>query len=603
MGEHPIAGESHSIHRNSEAVIMLNAIAERDLFQRLRMRHGLRLLAHLLATSRLRASVVVILTCVFWGGMFCVFLGGFQVLDSAIPHAPIKAQTIHAIYNIFFLSLLAMLAVSSGIILYGLLFDSEEVRYLLTTPASAERIVLHKFQEAIVLSCWGFVLLGSPLLVAYGVQANAPWYYFALLLPFLVSFVFLPTGLGAIVCLLMVTFLPRIRMHALIAVCILLGAAGIYFGWSVLTENPNDIMTPLWFQDMVARLRHSEQRLLPSYWLSSGLLEAAHPTSDDEVTSWRESLGFLAVLISNALLVPVVVAWAGGKLLRPAFSQLMGIGRSGRPVTSSWMDKLATRLASPFPKPVQLLLVKDLRLFRRDPLRWTQFLIFFGLLGLYFVNVRRFHYDEPLESWMTLIGFLNLGVVGLIQSTFTTRFIFPMISMEGRRFWILGTLPVNRDLILWGKLLFAATVSIVPCGVLIFLSDFMLQIVARTPLIAAIHQLLCLSICIGLAAIAVGLGAKFPNLREPSPAKIAAGFGGTLNLVVSAGFIVISVLISAVPGYYWVERRDTQLVNDWFQLGSTSTLIVATAISLLLGIIATYVPLRIGLKAFRRMEP
>jgi hypothetical protein len=44
-----------------------------------------------------------------------------------------------------------------------------------------------------------------------------------------------------------------------------------------------------------------------------------------------------------------------------------------------------------------------------------------------------------------LIGSLNLGVVGLILSTFTTRFVYPMISLEGRRFWILGLLPVHRD--------------------------------------------------------------------------------------------------------------------------------------------------------------
>ena len=45
--------------------------------------------------------------------------------------------------------------------------------------------MLHKFQEAIVFSSWGFLLLGSPMLVAYGLQAGAPWYYFALLLPFM----------------------------------------------------------------------------------------------------------------------------------------------------------------------------------------------------------------------------------------------------------------------------------------------------------------------------------------------------------------------------------------------------------------------------------
>jgi ABC-2 type transport system permease protein len=537
--------------------------------------------------------------------MFWVFLEGFEVLDAAISHEATKAQTIQAIYNVFFVSLLAMLAVSSGVILYGLLFDSEEVRYLLTTPASSERIVLHKFQEAIVLSCWGFILLGSPLLVAYGIQAEAPWYYFALLLPFLVSFVFLPAGCGAIVCLLLVAYLPRVRLHVLVSVCVLMLAAFGLLGWSVVTTNPNDIMTPLWFQDVMGRLRHSEQRLLPSYWLSSGLLEAAHPAAPGEgLASWRESLGFLSVLLANAMLVPVAVSWIGGKLLRPAFSQLMGIGRAGRTIKPTWMDTIVMRITAPLPMPVRLLLVKDLRLFRRDPLRWTQFLIFFGLLGLYFINVRRFHYGEPLDSWMTLIGFLNLGVVALIQSTFTTRFIFPMLSMEGRRFWILGTLPVNRDLILWGKLLFAAVVSVVPCSILILLSDFMLQIVQRTPWIALIHQLVCWSLCIGLSAIAVGLGARFPNLREPAPAKIAAGFGGTLNLVVSACFILVSVIIAAVPSYYWIECISTGTrLRKLFALGSTSAMMLGVGASILLAILVSSISLTNGIRAFRKMEP
>ena len=582
---------------------MLAAPAERELFQRLRFRHGTRSLGELFATSRLRIIVVSLLTCVFWGGMFWIFLEGFTVLDSAISHAPTKTQTIHAIYNVFFLSLLAMLAVSSGIILYGLLFDSEEVRYLLTTPASPERIVLHKFQEAIVLSCWGFILLGSPLLVAYGVQANAPWYYFALLLPFLISFVFLPSGLGAIACLLLVAWLPRVRLHALVLIAVGLVAIGGYFLWSFVTSNPNDIMTPLWFQDVISRLRHSEQRLLPSYWLSSGLLEAAHPTSDGASPSWRESLGFLSVLISNALLVPVAVAWCGGRLLRPAFSQLRGIGRANRDTRRSWMDTLALRLAAPLPRSLQMLLVKDLRLFRRDPLRWTQFLIFFGLLGLYFVNVRRFQYGQPLDSWMTLIGFLNLAVVGLIQSTFTTRFIFPMISMEGRRFWILGTLPVDRDMILWGKLLFAITVSVVPCSVLILLSDFMLKIAERTPWIALLHQLVCWTICIGLSAIAVGLGARFPNLREPSPAKIAAGFGGTLNLVVSAIFIVACVLVVAVPCYFRMETLNGNPAAADSVIGSLPVTVGGVLLCLALGAFATWLPLRIGRRAFRALQP
>ena len=81
-----------------------------------------------------------------------------------------------------------------------------------------------------------------------------------------------------------------------------------------------------------------------------------------------------------------------------------------------------------------------------------------------------------IPNYSAMIGFLNLAVVGLILSTFTTRFIFPMISLEGRRLWILGLLPIRRDSILWSKFLFAAVGSLVPCTTLVLLSDLMLQI-------------------------------------------------------------------------------------------------------------------------------
>ena len=67
-------------------------------------------------------------------------------------------------------------------------------------------------------------------------------------------------------------------------------------------------------------------------------------------------------------------------------------------------------------------------------------------------------------GWVNMVSFLNLSVVGLLLSTFTTRFVFPMISLEGRRFWILGLLPVRRTTILWSKFFFAAGGAIIPCS-------------------------------------------------------------------------------------------------------------------------------------------
>jgi ABC-2 type transport system permease protein len=110
-------------------------------------------------------------------------------------------------------------------------------------------------------------------------------------------------------------------------------------------------------------------------------------------------------------------------------------------------------------------------------------------------------------------------------------------------------------------------------------------------------------LCLGLAAIAVGLGAMMPNFSERSPSKIAAGFGGTLNLVLSALYIMTIVVLTALPCHFFLIA-DTSPLRDsllnprylrlWLSLGA------GTAIAL--GLLATVLPLRWGLRAFRELE-
>jgi ABC-2 type transport system permease protein len=475
------------------------------------------------------------------------------------------------------------------------LYCSNEAEFLLTTPIRPERIVLHKFQEAIVFSSWGFLLLGSPMLVAYGLQANAPWYYFALLPFFMGAFVYIPGGAGAIVCMLFVHQLARMQRHIVLVLGIVTVLALVLFGWSLLGRTEGDLLTPMWFQEMLARLQFSEHRLLPSWWLSAGLLEAAHnQTTLSGRASWAESLLFLSLLISNALFLRVLAVWVGGRIYRTSYSELRTDRTRRQPRQAFWLDRLVMSLPL-LTGPMRLLIVKDLRLFRRDPVQWSQFLIFFGLLTLYFANIRRFSYDVHYTAWVNMISFLNLAVVGLILSTFTTRFIFPMLSLEGRRFWILCMLPVRREAILWSKFLFAAAGATLPCCGLILLSDLMLGI---SPLVLAIHQLTCVLLCVGLAGIAVGLGAKMPDLREESPSKIAAGFGGTLSLVISAFYIILVVMLTALPSHFYVATMQLEVQPFWVQ----AWLIAGTIGAILVGALATIVPMRMGLSAFRALE-
>ena len=150
-------------------------------------------------TARLQIFSVMLATCLLWIGLFLLFFGGFFFIQSGLVHAGMRAQLTHAVFNLFFLALTVMLVFSAAIILYGSLFRSDEVTHLLTTPATPERIVRHKFEETAFFSCWGFLLLASPMLLAYGLVVQAPVYYYVLLLPFILAFVLIPAGAGALI--------------------------------------------------------------------------------------------------------------------------------------------------------------------------------------------------------------------------------------------------------------------------------------------------------------------------------------------------------------------------------------------------------------------
>jgi ABC-2 type transport system permease protein len=495
-----------------------------------------------------------------------------------------------------------MLVFSSAVIMYSSLYCSPEASFLLTTPARPERIFAYQFQEAIWFSSWGFVLLGSPMLVASGAVTHAPWYYYALLLPMMIAFLYIPAALGAMACLVAVDRLGRIRWQAVRLTLVMLVISLCWLGWTIFHSTKSDLMTPGWFQELSHRLRFTEIRLLPSWWLSAGLIEAMRQPLLNSASDrpWAQSILFLALLISNALFCHQLAVGLAARIYRSSFSRMhteQAVRRQGR---SNGLDRLLLGRSMRPPGPVRLLLVKEVRLFRRDPVQWSQCLIFFGLLALYFINIRRFGYTPGYSS---VIGFLNLAVVGLILSTFTTRFIYPMVSLEGRRLWILRLLPVRRETILYVKFGFSAASSLVPCCALMALSDLMLDV---SPELLLLHQFSCAMLCFGLSGIAVGLGAKMPDLRETSPSKIAAGFGGTLNLVLSAVFIVVIVVLTAVPYHFHAlasQNLTASFSEPWMLVaGHPLTLAAGIALTFAAGLTAAIWPLRVGVRAFRRLD-
>ena len=579
---------------------------EGQIIWRLRMQMARSHLRFLLANARLRTGLVVGLSLFFWFGLFALFYKGFDFIVKYVesPGSRYHADTMLFVFPLFFLSLQVMLMFSSGIILYGGLYPSRETAFLMTLPVRDERLVFYRFQEALLFSSWGFFLLASPMLLAYGMVTKAPWYYFAYLLPLMASFAYIPCTIGAILCLLLIYRLPNMRRIAVGVVALAIIVVAYQSIWKTLEFSDTEFLGNSWFKDTLKRFRFARGEWLPSTWLSNALIEAVRRSHNNpRDLPWLEAGKYLVVLVSNALVLHLVFIWLGKRIYRPSYWELHSRRAKKPKLSLAWVDRVAAVMLKPFPSQTRLLIMKDLRLFRRDPVQWSQFLIFFGLLLLYFANVDRFRQhksDINVLTWVNIVSFLNLAVVGLILSTFTTRFIYPLISLEGRRFWILSRLPVDRDTILWGKFLFAACGSWLPCAALVGISDVMLDV---SLMVVAVHQLICFLLCLGLAGMAVGFGAMMPNFREQSPSKIAAGFGGTLNLVLSALYIMAVVLMTALPCHFFLlagkaelppKLLQPQYLRFWLMLGILASMILAA--------IVTILPLRGGLRAFRRLE-
>ena len=499
---------------------LLSPDAESRRLWILRIALGRSIAADAFRRGRLRLGLIVFLTVLLWGFVYLLFREGFGLIWQTINHAGTRIQIAHAIFNVFFLALTLMLAFSSAIIMYGALYRSKESLLLLTLPIRRERVVLYKFQETVFVACWGFLLIGSPLLLAYGEVAGAPWYYFPLLLPFMVTFVSIPCAVGAMLCMFIVRYLPRARKNVVWATsaCMILLLLGVA-AFAVRSATADNLMNVQWFQTMINRLEYCQRRVLPSWWLSTGLLEAAHPADDMTRHAWTESLGFLSLLASHAMLLYLLVGALGRAWYAQGVSELAGMGGQRKTSRRAIADQMVWAATGLLPPRMRHLLLKDFRVFRRDTLQWSQLAIFIALLVLYFLNMQRWQSSAGQQTWLIMVGFLNVAVVALLLATFTTRFIYPLISLEGRKLWVLGTLPMRRSWVLWSKFIFALGVAVLPCGLLVLLSDLMLGMFSSSPLLVLVHQALCFTLCVGLCAIAVGLGARLPSLPRIEPGQ------------------------------------------------------------------------------------
>jgi ABC-2 type transport system permease protein len=565
------------------------------LFRGLRWQLLRNTLRVLLRQALVRLVSILFCSLVVWGAVFTIAYLGFRELKARWD-LPLDLELVGSTFDLMFLVLSVLLIFSTGIILYSSLFASAETDFLLGGPVPEDQVYAYKFQGALAFSSWAFLMLGSPILIAYGVvgpSSNAvgtPWFFYALLPLFFIGFVLLPGSMGALACLLLVNLVPRHRKQVLVG-SVLVGFAVLAW-WSyrqLVLPTRTLFGTPEWVNQVFGAIVLIRAPLMPSHWIAQGLRAAA--LGDLRATGY-----YLALIWSNGLCLYVFSAWLARRLYRRGYNRLVTGGTLRRRYGGAWLDACLDRLLGFLDPQTRLLIVKDFRTFRRDPAQWAQIVLFLALAVLYFVNVRRFYQADIGRPFQNGISLLNLVATSFLMCAYTGRFIYPMLSLEGRKFWILGLLPLERERLLWGKFAFSATGCLLIAEALIIFSDLMMELPWSMRLM---HAATIAVLGIGFSGLSVGLGACMPNFRETDPSKIAVGLGGTLNLVSGLLFLVLVIALMAAPWHLLAMARG---FPDMEPLGRDWWLLPADLGGIIVGVMAAVMPLRAGARALRGME-
>ncbi len=556
-----------------------------------RYRAGMNQINQELGRNQLKILVITFAVVGLWFSLFRFFMGGMYFLNA---FADIKEWVITYMFAIFFFSLFIMLLISNAIISYSSFYRSSETAMLVSAPLRPGEIFLYKLTETLLFSSWAFFFLGSPLLVAYGIDHKVSWTFYLWLVALMPAFILIPAVGGGALTILLGRFLPRRRQEiVLILLLVILAIVVVIITKLAALRGTAMPFTALWMQTFMDKLAFAQNPVLPSYWLTRALMFGAG-------AQHKDVLFFLMMMLSNGLFIGLIAYYLAKRYYFKAYSLVQSSRRDIKYPAVGVTDWVGRVLFGFFREKMRLINIKDLKTFIRDPVQWSQFLVFFGILGVYFLNLRNIPYINLKDPfWQYIVSFLNLIATVLTMATFTTRFIYPQLSLEGQRFWILGMMPISRPQIFYGKFIFAVICSFIVAEPLIFISSWMLEVPA--PML--LYQLyIVLIICLGLSAISTSLGTIYPNFREDNPSKIVAGFGGTFNLVFSLIYSLGIIGIAIIPCHLRYGRYAAKPISRISPAVFEQLLYYDIIAISIIGIVVIAVCLRLGVRAIKKLE-
>ncbi|MBN1808389.1 MAG: hypothetical protein JW909_04935 [Planctomycetes bacterium] len=557
---------------------------------RIRTLHAWRRTGTALSRERFKVAVITVIGTLIWLGVMVGLKAGLRSLNA---YPAFKELVVSYLVGMFFFVVMMMLFFSSTIVSYGALFSGSEIPFLLTGPTPVGMIYVYRLLVAFLFSAWAVAIMGLPVVAAYGADLKLGTWYYAGTLAVLPPFLLMTAAAGGAAALLLTRFLGRYR-RALAGVLVTLGAIGALYAamrWPEAVQ-PGSGFGEEWMFRILGWFTFSRSPWYPSTWATKAMEAAA--TGD-----WGTYALYTYTLYTGAL-----AAVAGGRVLaelfyRRAYEEALTASVRARARMNrvlwwilrifAWGDRRRTAY-----------FYKDTVTFFRDPLQWGQGAIFFGLILVYFLGLKRFGRMEVFQDWRIVTVSLSFMSVALTMATFTTRFAFPLVSMEMRVPWgIMG--GTGREEMVRAKFAWTAWGSSMISVGLLLVGAMNMGVGAHA---GAVMLSAALGVALTLSAISVGMGTMFPEPSKRSPSEMVSSFGGTLTLVASILTVAFYAAILVPALKVWMPLSLARKTGTAAAAGGPSWATAAVQGGLILGIalILTTTVMLLARRAARRLE-
>ena len=338
--------------------------------------------------------------------------------------------------------------------------------------------------------------------------------------------------------------------------------------------------------DFVAVLRTPTSVWLPNEWAADALMSYLGGFFD-----WFPFL----FLWSTAAAFFVFGAWMHRRFYQAGFSRAQEGAevQEGRE-RSAVLDRLLKN-ATPSTRG---LVSKEIRIFFRDTTQWSQLILLGVLVAVYVYNITvlpLYTGEEVSFLLINVVSFLNLGLAGFVVAAIAARFVFPAMSIEGRMMWLLRSSPLDVRQLFWSKYWVGTVPLLVVALPLIVVTNIVLE---ASMFILVLTTVTMIGITFALTALALGLGALYPNYDTENVAEIPTSFGGLLFMMSAVTYLAGVVVLEAWPVYLFLQSR---MQGGEAQVSMTPLILGVSGAALLTGL-AVFVPLNAGVKRVRSID-